>query len=121
MNRKSPSCNSKKTGRPLTEYDTKAEAKSAAGHANKDYGGNNLIPYKCDKCGFWHLSPADRQTASTTCNTCRSADGQLKEAYLSERDALRRAGLLRKEQGVKLQVYKCEHGNGWHLTKGLNS
>ncbi len=117
MNRKSPSCNARKSGRPLTEYDTKAEANSAAKHANQNFGGSNMVPYKCDKCGFWHLSPANRQTPSETCTICRGADGQLKESYATERDALRRAGHLRKEMGVKLQVYECEHGNGWHLTK----
>ncbi|MEA3287157.1 MAG: hypothetical protein U9Q77_07255 [Candidatus Marinimicrobia bacterium] len=117
MNRKSPTCKAGKTGRPLMEYDTKAEAKTAARHANKNYAGNDLIPYKCNQCGFWHLSPTDRQTPSETCPVCRGADGKPKEAYTSERDALRRAGHLRKEQGVKLSVYKCEHGHGWHLTK----
>ncbi len=118
MNRKSPICNAQKSGRPLTEYDTKTEAKAAARHANQTYGGNNLIPYKCGQCGFWHLAPADRQTPSETCPICRGADGMLKESYTTERDALRRAGILRKENGVKLKVYECEHGNGWHLTKG---
>lgn len=120
MNRKSPSCNARKTGRPLTEYDSKSEAKSAARYANQTYSGDKLIPYKCNKCGFWHLSPADRQTPSEACNRCRGADGTLKESYPTERDALRRAGLLRKEQGVKLSIYECEHGNGWHLTKDQN-
>ena len=117
MNRKSPSCTAKKTGRPLTEYDSKAEAKSAAKHTNATFGGNDLLAYKCDKCGFWHLSPSSRQTPSETCTRCRGADGVLKESYATERDALRRAGFLRKENGVKLNVYECEHGNGWHLTK----
>ncbi len=117
MNRKSPICKSRKTGRPLTEYDTKAEAKAAARHANQSLPDKQLVPYKCKQCGFWHLSPADRQTPSETCPVCRGADGKHKESYASERDALRRAGHLRKEQGVKLHVYGCEHGYGWHLTK----
>ncbi len=117
MNRKSPSCNAKKNGRPLTEYDTKTEAKAAARHANQTYGGGNLAPYKCSQCGFWHLAPADRQTPSETCLVCRGSDGKFKEAYATERDALRRAGHLRKEQGVKLVVYECVQGHGWHLTK----
>lgn len=117
MNRKSPSCMTRKTGRPLTEYDSKIEAKSAANFANKNFTGNDLVPYKCNRCGFWHLSPADRQTPSKTCSVCRGADGKLKEAYLNESTAKQRAELLCKEQGVTLKVYECEHGNGWHLTK----
>ncbi len=117
MNRKSPSCMTRKTGRPLTEYDTKTEAKSAARFANNKYSNSDLVPYKCGRCGFWHLSPADRQTPSKICPICRGADGKLKEAYLNETAAKQRADLLRKEQGVMLKVYECEHGNGWHLTK----
>lgn len=117
MSRKSPSCTAHKSGRPLTEYDTKAEAKAAAGYANKTHQNNDLVPYKCRQCGFWHLSPADRQTPSTSCPVCRGADGKPKDSYLNQDSAHRRADLLRKEQGVTLKVYKCEHGNGWHLTK----
>jgi hypothetical protein len=117
LNRKSPSCTSGKTGHPLTEYDSKTEAKSGARYANQNYSGNNLVPYKCDRCGFWHLTPTERQTPSETCSVCRGADGKQKEAYQSKDDAEQRATLLRKEQGVSLTVYKCEHGNGWHLTK----
>jgi len=117
LNRKSYSCTAKKTGRPLTEYDSKAEAKAAAKHANQTYAVNNLVPYKCSKCGLWHLSPRDRQTPSETCSRCRGADGMLKESYASESDARSRADILRKEQGVLLSVYECEFGNGWHLTK----
>jgi predicted Zn-ribbon and HTH transcriptional regulator len=119
LSRNSPTCASSKTGRPLSEYDSKAEAQSAAKYANKNFQNSNVVPYKCSKCGFWHLSPAERQTDSKTCTICRGSDGKLKEAYATERDALRRAGLLRKEQGVKLSVYVCEHGNGWHLTKNI--
>ena len=117
LSRKSPTCKTSKTGRPLSEYDSKAEAKTAAAYANKNFQNSDVTPYKCSVCGFWHLSPVERQTPSDTCTICRGSDGNLKEAYPTERDALRRAGLLRKEQGVKLNVYVCEHGNGWHLTK----
>ncbi len=117
MSRNSPTCKSGKTGRPLTEYDTKAEAKAAAGYANKTYRNNNLVPYKCKQCGFWHLSPADRQTPSETCPVCRGADGKPKESYSSQENAQRRADIILKEQSVILKVYECEHGNGWHLTK----
>ncbi|NQV14193.1 hypothetical protein HQ531_01955 [bacterium] len=117
MNRKSPTCKARKSGRPLTEYETKAEAKSAANYANKNFSGENLVPYKCDRCGFWHISPTGRQTPSKACTICRGADGMLKESYQSENDAQLRAGILHEEQGVTLYIYECEHGNGWHLTK----
>ncbi len=117
MSRNSPTCTTRKTGRPLSEYDTKAEAQSAAKYANKNFQNSNMVPYKCATCGFWHLTPQERQTPSETCSVCRGSDGQLKEAYTTETDAQTRAKLLRKEQGIALFSYKCEHGNGWHLTK----
>lgn len=117
MNRKSPSCKSNRSGRALNEYDTKAEAKAAARHANQHFAGNDLVPYKCRVCGFWHLSPKDRQTPSETCSKCRGADGTLKAAYTTENDARMRSKHVQKEQGVRLHVYQCEYGNGWHLTK----
>ncbi len=117
MNRKSHLCKAKKTGRPLMEYDSKAEAQSAANYANKTYRDTNLLPYKCEQCGLWHLSPANRQTPSQACPVCRGSDGKPKAAYTSKKDAYQRASILRKEQGVTLKVYECEHGNGWHLTK----
>ena len=117
MSRNSPTCTTRKTGRPLSEYDTKAEAQSAANYANKNFQNTSMIPYKCNVCGFWHLTPDERQTPSETCPKCKGSDGQLKEAYKTKADAEKRAQLLRKDQGLVLTVYKCEHGYGWHLTK----
>lgn len=117
MSLKSPTCVGKKSGKPLTEYASLAEAEDGAAHANKAYR-QNLVPYQCDTCGLWHLSPKSRQTPSTTCRFCTGADGSPKEAYRSQRDAERRAGILRKEQGVSLKVYKCEYSDAWHLTRG---
>ena len=116
MNPKSDTCVGRKTGKPLTEFASQSDAREGAAHANKRYG-QNLLPYQCDECGMWHLAPADRQTPSTTCNSCPSADGKPKESYQNESAARRRADILHREQGVTLQVYACEHGNGWHLTR----
>lgn len=117
MSRKSPTCKARKTGRPLSEYDSRKEAQKAASYASKNFRGPQMVPYKCDSCGFWHLSPEDRQTPSTTCTHCRGSDGKLKEAYPTEGHAQQRAALLKKEQGVRLKVYECGYGSGWHLTK----
>lgn len=117
MSGKSATCVGKKTGKPLTEYESEREAKEGADHARKRYQ-SKLIPYHCDKCGMWHLSPASRQTPSRKCTRCTGSDGKLKESYQTEADAWRRADIIRKEQGAVLRVYPCEHGNGWHLTRG---
>lgn len=114
--RKSDTCVGKKSGKPLTEYDSQHEAQEGADHANSTYG-QGLVPYQCDRCEMWHLSPENRQTPSTRCGYCRGSDGKPKESYGSAEDAQRRADILRREQGVSLQVYACEYGSGWHLTR----
>ena len=58
--KKSKTCYGKKSQQPLTVYDTKVQAQLAAEHANTKYK-NNLTPYKCNTCGLWHLTPAERQ------------------------------------------------------------
>ena len=113
-------CKSKRSGRPLSSYFSKADAQEAADYGRKNYRSAKLKPYKCDRCGSWHLAPQDRHTPSETCTVCRGSDGKLKESYPTPEIAQRRAKILRREQGVELTVYECEHGKGWHLTK-LNS
>jgi hypothetical protein len=117
MSLKSETCVGRVSGKPLTEYDSEAEARDGADHARQRYG-RSLVPYECDTCGKWHLSPASRQTPSSACPVCRGADGKAKESYRNEREARRRASIIRGEQGADLQVYACEHGHGWHLTSG---
>jgi len=114
---KSETCIGKVSGKPLTEYSSEREAQQGADHARTRYG-RGLVPYPCETCGQWHLAPKNRQTPSTRCPTCTSADGRAKDAYRNQQEAQRRADILRKEQGVALRVYACEHGHGWHLTRG---
>jgi hypothetical protein len=106
----------KATGKALTEYASELEAQEGADYASSNYG-RYMVPYKCDKCQQWHIAPESRQTPSNKCPRCVGTDGIAKESYRSEREAKRRANILRKEQGAELGVYVCEHGNGWHLTK----
>ena len=115
MSRKSTTCIGKVSTSPLTEYDSEAEAFEGARYALDRYGQHN-IPYRCRKCGLWHLSPADRQTPSVTRGVCQGQDGRPKATHASGRDAERRAAILLRERGVKLRAYECDHG-GWHLTK----
>lgn len=113
MTFKSQTCVGRLTGRPLTEYDSEAEAlQAASGQARR------LVPYRCQTCGQWHLAPAERHTPSVPCPVCIGADGAPKAAYASERAARRRAAILGREQDARLRVYPCEHGQGWHLTSG---
>jgi hypothetical protein len=101
-----------RNGEPLTEYHSEAEARAGASHAS-GRTGVKLIPYKCQKCDYWHLSPISRQTPSRPCTYCN------KDLYETEGAAESRAKILLKEEGVRLKVYKCPTQNGWHLTKKL--
>jgi len=117
MNSKSPTCIGKKSGKPLIEYTSEEDALEGAEYSRERYG-TRMVPYQCDTCGMWHLSPEGRQTPSSKCPICRGADGKPKDSYQTEDDAWKRARILRKEQGAVLRVYRCEHGHGWHLTRG---
>jgi hypothetical protein len=120
MSIKSETCVGKATGKPLTEYDSESEAREGAAHARERFG-RQLLPYACDACGLWHLSPAERQTPSRKCAQCTGTDGQPKDSYRNESEALRRADILQREQGADLRVYACEFGSGWHLTRGAGA
>lgn len=114
---KSETCIGKTSGKPLTEYASEREAREGAEHVLSKYG-RNLVPYQCDTCGSWHLAPESRQTPSTKCPVCTGANGKAKDSYRNEKEAQRRADILCQEQGAELRIYVCEHGHGWHLTKG---
>ncbi|HJP31191.1 MAG: hypothetical protein QF689_07555 [Candidatus Latescibacteria bacterium] len=120
MSIKSDTCVGRTSGKPLTEYDSESEAEEGAVHARERFG-KQLVPYRCDTCERWHLSPANRQTPSTKCGQCTGADGRPKDTYRNESEAQRRADILRREQGADLRVYACEHGSGWHLTRGVSA
>jgi hypothetical protein len=54
------------------------------------------------------------------CPLCKGSDGNNKEIYDTREDALRTAEHIGRERGVRLKVYQCVSGNGWHLTKGAD-
>ena len=117
MTKKSSTCYGKSTGKPLTEYGSYFEANQGAIYTNGRYG-SNLEPYQCDTCYLWHLSPQERQTATSRSSycTCVGSDGRSKDAYRTYRDAARRAEILREETRVMLSVYECHDSGLWHLT-----
>ncbi len=93
----------------MRAFADRTDAGYAADHAERTYG-NRMVPYHCDRCGQWHLCPAERHTPSTECHACS------KRSYATEDGAERRAAILEKERGVYLRVYSCPYGDGWHLT-----
>jgi hypothetical protein len=116
MSYKSNTCFSKHNNSPLTTYSSGDEANDGANYSNREYG-HNLIPYKCDNCNEWHLSPIDRSTKSTACDICTDSNGYYKDLYSTQDDAQQRANILHEERGVNLKIYECEYYDGWHLTK----
>jgi len=115
-NMKSKTCIGKTTKKPLSVYLTRKEAKEATEFVRSKYK-KDMSPYKCESCNKWHLADNSRRTPSKTCSECLDGKGRSKEGYKTKKGATQRAGILLNEMRVKLQVYKCPHGNGWHLTK----
>lgn len=113
--RKSKSCIGKVSGKPLTEYDSESEAMKGADYEKSKYG-NSLIPYLCNNCDMWHLALKNRQTPSYECDYCTDSEGEPKRLYQSYEDAERRAEIIYEERGIELDIYECEHDDGWHLT-----
>lgn len=107
---KSKTCMSK-FGEFLSEYKLYNEALESARHSNI-----NFVPYQCKKCFKYHLKPQEFycEKLQTECS-CRSHDGNMKDSYKTYADAQKMAS-IRANTGVKLNVYKCPEGNGYHLT-----
>jgi hypothetical protein len=116
MSYKSETCFRRHDNSPLTTYTSFEEAENSAEYINIQYS-NNLIPYECDTCSLWHLTPKDRHTQSKECDYCTDSNGSYKQLYFTESDAQKRADILFKEHGVLLNIYKCPHSHGFHLTK----
>jgi hypothetical protein len=110
MPQNNSACRSRRNGEPLSAYSSKTEAEDAAVYVRGNYGWAP-VPYRCPLCKQWHLSPKDRQTPSRACNFCN------KDLYESSAAATRRAKIIYDEQKIRLDVYKCPHGAGWHLTR----
>lgn len=53
------------------------------------------------------------------CDCCMGRDGFNKNIYDSEQEALLNADVTLKVEGIRLRVYKCPYGFGWHRTKKL--
>jgi hypothetical protein len=115
MPTKSRTCMGAVSKAPLTEYASECEAHAGAAYALAKHG-SIMVPYLCDRCHHWHLSPHDRQTHSSICAACVGRDGRPKARYDSAEDAARRAEILCRERHVSLRAYPCPYG-GWHLTK----
>lgn len=50
--------------------------------------------------------------------SCTNSNGQPKDLYGSEESAQKEATAIIGQKNLKLKVYVCPNGCGWHLTKG---
>jgi hypothetical protein len=112
-NEKSKTCLSR-TGEPLTVYYSESAAHVGARYVNT--ASLKLVPYKCPKCGKWHLSPADRITPNTIGCRCKDSHNQPKALYKTRESAQQRAEIIYEERGQMLYVYPCLSHLGWHLS-----
>lgn len=114
ISHKSNTCFSS-TGSPLSVYETYSEATESAQYQSSD-GRTQLTPYQCDRCGKYHLKPAEfycKKTKSTC--SCTDHHGNKKDTYETRYDAEKMVK-IREQAGVTLYVYECPQGNGFHLT-----
>lgn len=51
------------------------------------------------------------------CDYCTGKDGKPKDIYENFQLAFDTAKFIEEDRGIYLNVYKCPHGNGWHLSK----
>ena len=114
----SKTCIGKVSRKPLCSYPSLAAAEDGARYVHRRWE-KDMVPYRCDRCRKWHLSPTSRQTPSEPCSWCTGSSGQPKQSYRRVEHAQRRATILRDEHGVSLRVYACEHGYGYHLTSDV--
>ena len=114
---KSESCFDLRTGAPLWEYETHAEAVRAARLRPLEWREHEA--YECYKCGKWHRRPVTDSAPAPNdalCLMCKGRDGQPKQSYPTAATAMEAAASLPARE--ELGVYECPHGRGWHLTRG---
>lgn len=98
-----------------TSYCSEGEAQNGARYVERKYQ-RSMVPYRCEHCGYWHLSPQSHHTPSELCVYCTDHCGKPKQTYRSENEALCRADIRMRRASCRLTVYQCPYGCGWHLT-----
>lgn len=79
--------------------------------------GSDLYPYKCEKCGYWHLAPlSSKLNVQRNACSCLDSNGRHKALYLTIEDAEKQRMKSEAEQHISLKIYSCSEGKGFHLT-----
>ena len=92
----------------LKDYESEYEAQEAIEYVKRQYG-NEQVSYKCSRCGYWHLSPKERQTPNHI-SYCLDSNGKTKQGYPTYEATKRRAEIIFDEKGIELFVYHCAVG-----------
>ena len=109
-------CISKKTGKPRSAFRSEKEAWKSAEY-EKRTRGVELYPYKCERCGKYHLAPvADRINLVKKACGCVSSSGESKILYSTFRDVLKAKNKIQTEKNISLSIYACPEKRGFHLT-----
>jgi hypothetical protein len=83
-------------------------------HVNSiDQLHEHIQQIKASKESYYDLSVQKHEICS-----CRDSHGEIKNLYDSETSAQAEADTLSERYTLKLSVYRCPYGAGWHLTKG---
>jgi len=72
-----------------------------------------------NNCNRWDTLKMQGGFTPKKCDCGVGEDGANKNIYDSAQEALLYADVTLKEEGIRLRVYKCPHGFGWHRTKKL--
>lgn len=116
---KSKTCFRSFDDKPRAEYRSRILAARGVIEARRNYG-HELQPYECRKCGWWHIGPpgfSARGSRPELCAYCTSAADEAKYCYSTRAEAETVAAERESRGAETLDVYPCEHGCGWHLTK----
>lgn len=103
------------SGNPLSVYKTFSEAQESADY-QLSHGEIQMSVYKCSVCGNFHLKPSKFfcKKINSSCS-CTDHNGKRKDTYETLSDAEKMVN-IRAIAGIKLYVYKCPQGKGFHLT-----
>lgn len=113
---KSSTCFSRRNGEPLTVFMSEQEAMDSVRY-EKMVRGADLYPYKCEKCGCYHLAPTDGKiNVQRNACSCLDSHGDGKALYLTREDAEKQRKKSEQEQHISLNIYECPEGGGFHLT-----
>jgi len=107
-------CKNLKTGKPLSIFHSKSEARKYAKQNRAKH--RKLVPYRCTHCDYWHVRSRKNDEHYRVCN-CKDHKRRPKRAYLDLGVAEVTRDKINAARGVTVKIYECpEYYDLWHLT-----